>query len=241
VAAGRGAGSGLFLHRYRGDGIAAGPAIRVSDAVSGPLLMQPPQADLAADAQGNLVAVWTVPPSPNRPGGLFARLFSASGEPRGGAFPVSPGGFGFDARPSVDMSASGQFAVAWQRFDLDNRFDLFARSFDASGAPRSDEIPVNTNIVGFQVFPSVAMQDDGRFLVVWEDWHVESWSDAPRGQYFAASGEYLGGEIEIAPRGRNVDVSTNGAGDYVVTWEGNSSAAGSFIAARRFPAPPQEF
>jgi hypothetical protein len=238
VAAGQdSAGTGLFLHRYRGDGVAAGPPIRVS----GPILMQPAQADLAADAAGNLAAVWTVPPSPDGPGGIFAQLFQASGAPRGPAFLVGNGGFGFDTHPAVAMAASGQFVVAWQRFDDDQRFDVFARSFDASGTANSEEIQVNTNVAGFQILPSVAMQDDGRFLVAWEDWHVESWSDAPRGQYFDRSGTRLGGEIEIAPRGRDVDVSTNGAGLYVVAWEGNTSAAGSFIAARRFPAPPQGF
>jgi len=228
------AGTGLFLHRYRGGGIAAGPAVQVS----GPILMQPPQADLAADAQGNLVAVWTVPPSGDGPGGIYARLFRASGEPRGPAFLVGTGGFGFDARPAVAMAAGGDFVVAWQRFDFDNRLDVFARSFDASGAPRSGDIPVNSNIVGFQVSPAVAVQDDGRFLVVWEDWHIEGWSEAPRGHYFDAMGMRLGGELKIAPRGRHVDVSTNGAGLFVVVWEGSTSAPASFIATRRFPAPP---
>jgi len=235
VADGRdSAGTGLFLHRYRGDGIAAGPAVRVSRRV----LMQPPQADLAADAQGNLVAVWTVPPSGDGPGGVYARLFRASGEPRGPAFLVGTGGFGFDAHPAVAMAAAGDFVVAWQRFDFDNRLDIFARSFDASGTPMSGDIPVNSNIVGFQVSPAVAVQDDGRFLVVWEDWHIEGWSEAPRGQYFDASGLRLGGELKIAPRGRHLDVSTNGAGLFVVVWEGNTSAPASFLAARRFPAPP---
>ena len=228
------AGTGLFLHRYRGDGIPDGPAVRVS----GRVLMQPPQADLAADAQGNLVAVWTVPPSGDGPGGVYARLFRASGEPSGPAFLVGTGGFGFDAHPAVAMAAAGEFVVAWQRFDFDNRLDVFARSFEASGAPRSGEIPVNSNIVGFQVSPAVAVQDDGRFLVVWEDRHIEGWSEAPRGQYFEASGLRLGGELKIAPRGRHVDVSTNGAGLFVVVWEGSTSAPASFIAARRFPAPP---
>lgn len=231
------AGTGLFLHRYRGDGIPAGPVIRVSDRVSGRVLMQPPQADLAADAQGNLVAVWTVPPSGTGPGGVFARLFRASGEPRGPAFLVGTGGFGFDAHPAVAMSAAGHFVVAWQRFDYDQRIDIFARSFDASGTPRSGEIPVNSNIVGFQISPAVAVQDDGRFLVVWEDWHIEGWSEAPRGQYFEATGTRLGGELEIASRGRHLDVSTNGAGLYVVVWEGSTAEPASFVAARRFPAP----
>lgn len=235
VAAGRdSAGPGLFLHRYRGDGIAAGPPVRVS----GRVLMHPPQADVAADAQGNLVVVWTVPPSGQGPGGIYARLFHASGEPRGPAFLVGTGGFGFEAHPAVAMNASGRFVVGWQRYDFDHRLDIFARSFDASGIPLSGEIPVNSNILGFQVHPAVAMQDDGRFLVVWEDWHIEGWSDAPRGQYFEASGARLGSAIEIAARGRHVDVSTGGSGPFVVVWEGNTPAAGSFIAARRFPVPP---
>ena len=233
VAAGRdNAGPGLFLHRYRGDGIPAGTPVRVS----GRILMQPPQADVAADAQGNLVVVWTVPPSWNMPGGVYARLFRSSGKPRGPAFRVATGGFGFDTQPSVAMAASGHFVVAWQRFIFDNRIDIFARSFDASGTPRSGERPVNSNTVGHQIFPAVAVQDDGRFLVAWEDRHVEGWSDAPRGQDFDASGVRLGGEIEIAARGEHVDVSTNGAGLYVVIWR--SSDVGLFIAARRFPAPP---
>jgi len=229
VAAGRdSAGPGLFLYRYRGEGIAAGPPVRVS----GRILMEPPQADMAADAQGNLVIVWTVPPSWNFPGGVYARLFRSSGEPRGTAFRV--GTSGFDAFPSVAMAAPGHFVVAWQRylFDTDHRTDLFARSYDASGTPRSGESPVNSDTMGFQIFPAVAVQDEGRFLVVWEN----GFTGALRGQYLDALSARLGGVLEIAPEGGHVDVSTNGAGLYVVIWR--DYEAGLFIAARRFPAPP---
>lgn len=237
VAGGRDSdGSGLFVHRFDRDGAPIGSPIRVS----GPVLDNPPQADIASDGAGNFVVVWAVPHSGGAPAGIFARRFNASGAPRGAAFQVGPGGSGHDTAPAVDMDSSGRFAVAWQREDDGSGPGIVARAFDAAGAPRSGEILVNSRTAGDQLYPDVAVQGGGRFLVVWQD---GSWDEdemiVPRAQYFDPSGARLGGDFEISPYGTAPTVSTDDAGRFVAVWEDRDVRP--CITARFFPASGTSF
>ncbi|MFC3613784.1 beta strand repeat-containing protein [Lutimaribacter marinistellae] len=52
---------------------------------------------------------------------------------------------------------------------IDSGSDLSAQRYDASGATVGSLIQVNTTATDSQILPAVAVNDDGRALVVWED------------------------------------------------------------------------
>lgn len=72
--------------------------------------------------------------------------------------------------PSVDSDASGNFVIVWQgRRGDELSYGVFGRRFDAQGSPLGPEFRVNSYTTGSQTAASVAMADDGRFVVAWYD------------------------------------------------------------------------
>ena len=69
------------------------------------------------------------------------------------------------------MNASGEFVVAWTAYDGPAgypdyvTFGVGARKYDASGVPQFE---VDFSAGDIQLSPSVAMEQTGKFIVVWE-------------------------------------------------------------------------
>jgi len=225
VAVGRdgdAAQEGLFLHVLSGQGRDHRPPVTVS---RDPLQPGAPAA-VATDHAGRAVVVWAVAPTGAAPAGIFARRFDASGSPLGPPFRVNQEA-GNDLAPSVAADAQGNFAVAWQRSWDGSGTGIYARSFNAAGAPLSDEIPVNSTTEGDQTAPSVALTGDGRFAVLWLS------PSAVNGQLFTSSGKRLGSEARI----------TRPFGAPTVVWSDRGFFMAlffnpSFLSARRLPLNP---
>lgn len=220
VAAGRGhdaAGDGLFIHFLSARGLDQRSPLPVTRQA-----LQPGSpAAVAADGTGRSVVAWAVAPTGEGPAGIFARRFDASGAPLGPVLRVSQWD-GQDRAPGVDMDVHGNFVVAWQRSWDGSGTGIYARAFQATGAPWSGEIPVNSFTVGNQETPSVAVTDDGRFAVFWWLW--------ASGQLFSLDGTRLGSEVDLP-------------GDYVTpvaVWSDRGSfvvLTGSYdqLSAQRLP------
>ena len=139
---------------------------------------------------------------------------------------------------SVAIDHSGDFAVVWVSYGQDGNPDPTAPDFDPNAAsnagiyvrmydrlnnPLSDEILVNTYTVGNQVNPSIAMDADGDFVVVWASEGQDadgSWGIY--GQRFDSMGRKLGTEFQVNSNTVNDQVSPsiamNSAGTFVVAW-----------------------
>lgn len=73
-----------------------------------------------------------------------------------------------NAKPSIAMNrTNGNFIVVWQHNNgTDN--DIFAQRFNSNGTPNGSEFIVNNDTIDEQINPRVAMDDSGRFVIVWE-------------------------------------------------------------------------
>ncbi len=66
------------------------------------------------------------------------------------------------------MSGSGSFVVTWIGQVPPAGSGVFARRYDAAGAPLGDEFVVNTTYTsGIQAYSNVASDDAGNFIVSW--------------------------------------------------------------------------
>ncbi len=83
---------------------------------------------------------------------------------------VNSTGAGQQKEPSVAVTDSGNSVVVWQD-DQDNNgyYEILARGFEADGSERFGDFTVNSDAGGQQYHPSVAVDDAGGFVVVWED------------------------------------------------------------------------
>ena len=123
---------------------------------------------VASDAAGNYVVAWEGTGTGDD-GGIFAQRYSAAGNPLGGQQLVNATTANSQSRPAVAMDSSGDFVVVWTSNGQDgSNYGVYGRRFDAAGVPQGAEFRVNTYTTSHQWRPSVAMDSDGDFVVVWQ-------------------------------------------------------------------------
>jgi len=181
------------------------------------------QADaaVAMDANGNFVVVWSSYRGDGDSGSVFGRRFDANCEPMGDEFQINTTTAGNQTEPAVAMDASGNFVVVWHGPGVTEE-DIFARRFDSNGQHLGDEFGVNTCTDSRQLCPSVAMNNDGNFVVVWESMDIpEEGKKAICGQLYDSSGSSVGPEFVVNDEPstcRYPDVAMHSSGRFVVVW-----------------------
>jgi hypothetical protein len=72
--------------------------------------------------------------------------------------------------PEVGMAGSGNFVSVWaDDRDGNGFFQIKMRGFGANGRQYISQRTVNVNAAGQQIKPDIAVANDGRFVVVWQD------------------------------------------------------------------------
>jgi len=117
----------------------------------------------------------------------------------------------------VDMAPDGSFVVAW------GGPEVSARRYSAAGVPLGAAFQVNTYTTGSQGSPSVAIDDDGDFVVVWSSESQDGSSQGIYAQRYSASGVPQGGEFLVntytpgAQTYPRVAIDSNGG--FVIVWD----------------------
>ena len=185
------------------------------------------------DMDGNAVAVWEERTSDEGGRGIFGLRFDSTGSAVGTSFQVST----YTAQPSlypdVACEDGGDFVVVWQSgigygdygvgHDGD-RMGIFGQRFTSSALFLGTEFQVNTNTQYSELYPAIAMDGDGAFVVVWEaDYNQDGNGSGIFGQRFDSGGAPCGTEFQINMftnyYQRGPDVSSTADGRFVVVWE----------------------
>ncbi|HYI70286.1 MAG TPA: hypothetical protein VEX87_11100 [Skermanella sp.] len=134
----------------------------------------------------------------------------------------------YQASGSIEALAplkDGGFVATWfseGQDDADFDFGIFARRFDAAGAPTGKEFQVNTFTTGDQVRSTAAGLGDGGFVVTWESAPQDGSGFGIYAQRYDASGKPAGGEFRVnthtADNQAMAAVATLNDGGFVVTW-----------------------
>ncbi len=103
------------------------------------------------------------------PDGVFGQRYSAAGKPLGGEFRINTHRPKAQLGPAIAALRGGGFVVTWSSEGQDDgdRFGIFGQRFARNGEPVGDEFGVNTHKRNYQTSSSVAVLEDGRFVVVW--------------------------------------------------------------------------
>ncbi|MGL5094410.1 MAG: putative Ig domain-containing protein, partial [Planctomycetia bacterium] len=198
-----------------------GPEFRVNGATAD----NQRNASVAVDADGDSVVVWE---SVNQDGsgyGVFAQRFNAAGLAQGGEFKVNTFVNRNQRNASVAMDADGDFVVAWESDVNDlSGYGVFAQRYDAAGAPQGGEFLVNNFTTGDQTKPSVAMDADGDFVVVWQSLQ-DGGGYGVYAKRYAADGLPQGTEFPVntftTGDQAQPNVAMDADGDFVVAWQSN--------------------
>jgi len=71
--------------------------------------------------------------------------------------------------PSVTILENGSFIITWQSAGDGNGFGIYARIYNATGAPITNEFLVNNQTGGDQTSPDISSDKNGNFVIVWEE------------------------------------------------------------------------
>lgn len=168
--------------------------------------------------------------------------------PVGGEFRVNTETALKQDNPQVASDGEGNFVVVWTDGDFTNpgldgsSLGVVGQRYDSSGNPIGSAFVVNTDTLGEQFEPAVAMDEDGNFAVVWTDNNTfGGTNDGDRagieGQLFDSGGNPVGSQFQVnaltTDQQTRATVDMDGDGNFVVSW-GTFRNSGADLFLRRF-------
>ncbi len=192
------------------------------------------ESAVAVDDDGDFVVAWISNGQDGQSYGVFAQRFASSGAPVAAEFIVNSYTQTFQQYVDADMDAEGDFVIVWTSYRQDGlNSGIFGQRYASSGAAVGTDFQINVVTVAVQSLPSIAMEDNGQFVVAWQS--------APTllgtgfnvfGRLFDSNGAASGGEFQVSTyTGSNQTMPAAAAdadGDFVVAWT-SSAADGSGI------------
>jgi hypothetical protein len=189
-------------------------------------------------ADDNFVVVWRSLGSSGTDTDLSSiqgQRFDAAGTGAGGQFQVNTYTTSHQYNLALAVGTDGSFVVVW---DSDGSSDtdtdlssIQGQRFDPAGVTVGGQFQINTYTTNGQGFPSVAVDADGDFIVVWSGRALsgtDTDSDSIQGQRYDATGAAVDGQFQIntyTTLGQVFPSVAAGAdGSFVVVWQSNGSS-----------------
>ncbi|MEL7360956.1 MAG: T9SS type A sorting domain-containing protein [Bacteroidota bacterium] len=230
----------VYVQRFRADGAALGPEVQVNAFTTGTQSL----AALGVDADGDFVVAWASFNQDLSDFGVVAKRFAADGTPVGPEFQVNAFTTGDQAFPAIALAAGGDFVIAWHSEGQDgDDLGIAAQRFAADGTQRGGEFLVNTVTTGAQRSPSIAVDAEGRFVVVWRGPSRDGESVDIFARRYAADGVPDGEPFRVntvtAGLQYTSSIGMNETGDFLVVWASrDQDGDGDGIFAQRYAASP---
>jgi len=231
-----GSGFGIYAQRYNAAGMALGSEFIVNTFTTN----DQSTPTVAMDADGDFVIAWMSDGQDGSSNGVYAQRYNATGLAQGGEFQVNAFSTGRQQTPDIAMDADGDFVITWASYAQDgNRDGIYAKRYNAAGAPQGLEFLVNTTTTNNQSQPSVAMDSDGDFAIAWWSYPQDGSSSGIYAQRYDSAGVAQGGELLVNTTTANLQVQPAVAmapnGDFVIAWTSNLQDGSQLgIYAQRF-------
>ena len=186
------------------------------------------RAPIRQRRQGNFVVVWQDDRDENSVYQIYARGFDSDGTARFDTMTVNSVADRQQTNPKIAAAPDGRFVVVWENnTEAAPNYQVFARRFDADGTALSGDIQVNPNADGEHLFPAVAMDTDGGFVVVWQDDTDDNgWYQIHGRGFFADGRERLARfTVNTDDTGQQLrpDIAMDESGGFVVVFEDDSN------------------
>lgn len=231
--------NGVFQLNARGlaaDGSERIPVFTVNSAAQGQ--QTAPVVAMAPD--GRFVVAWEDDPASDGRQQILVRGFAPDGTQSFADRSVHDDVAGQRIRPAIGMDANAEFVVAWQDdSDGNGTYQIKARGFDASGAPRFAAMTVNSVAQGQQRNPAIGVSATGRFVVGWEDDQDGDglYQIIARGFDASGAGVLADFDVPASPAGQHLHPAIAMApdGSFGAAWQDDGDHDGEYdIRARSF-------
>lgn len=224
---------GIYGRIYGTNGVALAPEFRINQITAAsqwrPLIAPTPSGGFAVTWSGN----WD--------GDSYFRLFSSTGTALTNDIQINQYIFDAQVDPTLAVASNGNIFAAYVDFSSSTSIfglDMYARLFNASGAPLGDEFMLTSPgySLGDQRLPLVVVDGQNRFLVVWESDAVDGSSYAIVGKRYDVNANPISGEFVInsTTLGAQLEprVAMEASGDFVVSWEDYSTGVARDVYRR---------
>ncbi|HPI37919.1 MAG TPA: T9SS type A sorting domain-containing protein [Ignavibacteriaceae bacterium] len=180
---------------------------------------------IAIDAQGNYVVVWQSfnQVSSISEGDIYLQRYNALDQKIGTETLVNTITNKNQERPALAMNSAGNFVIVWTSFNNEESiYDIKGRLYK-NNIPTGDEFLVNTTTMHSQTNPSVGINENGDFVIVWESWYQDGGDKGIYAQRFDANGQKTGNEFLVntttAYSQARPAVKYMPNGNFIVVWE----------------------
>jgi hypothetical protein len=217
---GRNGDSDIYSQQYNFMGIAQGKNQRVNDDTGNASQDDP---TVAMDASGNFMITWI--DDRNGDSYIYFQRYNPAGIKQGTNQKVV--GSANHQSPSMAMASNGGFVSAWMEYHNRN-YDIYFQQYNFGGIPLGNYRKVNDDTGDeHQRYPSIAMDGQGNFVIVWEDWR--NGNHDIYFQHYTSSNIKLGNNQKANAVGSTANCSTRpigmtGRGNFVITWQDSRNA-----------------
>ena len=222
----------IYAQRYNNTGAAQGAEFRVNTYTTS----NQRDPSVAMDSDGDFVVVWRSFQDGSGDG-IYAQRYDNTGAAQGAEFRVNTYTTNYQLRPSVAIDSDGDFVVTWESYQDGNGYGIYPRRYYNTGAAQGDEFRVNTYTTNNQLRPSVAIDSDGDFVVIWESYQDGS-GYGIYAQRYNNTGTVQGAEFRVNTYTTSeqsfLGVSMDSDGDFMVAWNSPQDGSSYGIYAQRY-------
>ena len=222
----------IYYQRYTSTGGALGVNTKVNDDAGNAGQIAP---SISIDVTGNFVIVWH--DFRNANWDIYYQRYNSTGGVLGVNTKVNDdAGSDFQMYSSISMDVLGNFVIVWQDFRNIN-WDIFYQRYTSEGTALGANIKVNDDAGSMnQKLPSIAMNDVGDFVIVWQDNRYGQNNPDIIGQRYYSTGNPNGGNYRIVSDGPNNGELTPVVGgdnaSIIFSWMDNRRSEGWDIYAK---------
>jgi len=156
--------------RYNSNGTAQGSEFQINTYTT---LSQRSPA-VAMNSDGDFVVVWHSNGSSGTDTSVYSiqgQRYNSNGTTQGSQFQINTYTTGHQTFPAVALDSIGDFVVVWESngsSETDSSsLSIQGQRYNTNATAQGSEFQVNTYTTGDQMYPAVAMDSSGDFVVVW--------------------------------------------------------------------------
>jgi len=214
--------SNSYAQRYNADGSPNGGEFRVNSYTTA----SQSGSSVGMDSNGNFIITWTSNQNAASNNDVYAQRYNSDGTLNGSEFLVNSYTTNNQGSSLISMNDDGKFIISWASYGQDGSGSgVYAQRYNTDGSVNGSEFKVNTYTTQNQDTPSIAMNDDGKFVITWRSNGQDGDSVYENNDYaqrFNADGTKNGSEFRVntyttGHQGR-ASVAISNSGNFVISW-----------------------
>ena len=179
---------GIYFQRFDNTYTAQGSETLVNVTITGRQCMP----KIAMDDNGNFAIVW------ESDGEIHGATYNADGTSAVSEFQINSTSTNIQGYPDIAMDNDGDFVITWQSYDQDgDGFGIYHQRYNASAVTQGSETLVNTTTNNQQTSPSISIDDNGNYIIVWTDDAADGDGKGIFGQLYYADGTTNVSEFQV--------------------------------------------